>query len=298
MILETITLEHRSSIERIRGRCGHEASSHAFLSLFLWQKELGLQLYLKEDMFAVRCGKRGENCWFFPCGEQDAIVDFLKEQLAAARGPLRLCYMRNEDVQLLSRAFPCRFSVCAAPEDDEYLYDRAEQIRLQGKPFRHHRNSLNRLAQKYAVETRQITSDDLDAAACVLLNAPENGGESAGTLCARSAEQMLLQNWDTLGVSGVIAYADGHPAAIAAGGMISDRVYDICLCRQAISDPDIAVYVRHQLFSQLPETVWRINAEEDLGIDGLRKLKQGMRPVELLNMFEGVSLCEGTVQSI
>ena len=30
-------------------------------------------------MFAVRCGKRGENCWFFPCGEQDAIVDFLKD---------------------------------------------------------------------------------------------------------------------------------------------------------------------------------------------------------------------------
>ena len=69
---------------------------------------------------------------------------------------------------------------------------------------------------------------------------------------------------------------------------------DLTIC----GDPDIAVYARHQLFKELPETVEQINAEEDLGLEGLRKLKQGMRPVELLNMFEGVSLCEGTVQSI
>lgn len=298
MILETITLEHRESIERIRGRCGHEASSHAFLSLFLWRQELGLQLYLTEGMFAVKCGRRGKNCWFFPCGEQDAIVDFLRGQLAAAKEPLRLCYMRREDVQLLDRAFPGRFRICAAPDDDEYLYDRAEQIRVQGKAFLHHRNSLNRLKRKYVIETRAVSAENLDAAADVLKHAREIRGECADGLSTVSTEQMILDHWNELDMNGMIVYADGKPAAIVAGYLLSDRVYDISVCRKAINDPDLAVYARYQLFKELPETVEQINAEEDLGLEGLRKLKQGMRPVELLNMFEGVSLCEGTVQSI
>ena len=79
------------------------------------------------------------------------------------------------------------------------------------------------------------------------------------------------------------------PAAIAVGYFISDRMYDISVCRQSLNDPDVAVYARHQLFSRLPRTIRLINAEEDLGLEGLRVLKQGMRPVSLLTMFEGVS---------
>ena len=79
------------------------------------------------------------------------------------------------------------------------------------------------------------------------------------------------------------------PAAIAAGYFISESMYDISVCRQALNDPDAAVYARHQLFSRLPKTIRLINAEEDLGLEGLRILKRGMRPVSLLTMFEGVS---------
>ena len=289
MILQTITLQHHDPIEQIRRRYGHEASSHAFLSLFLWQEEMGLELYLMSDMFAVKCKRRGENSWFFPCGREEAVIDFLRQQMAASTDPLRLCYMRQEDVELLSRVFPDRFTVNAVPEDDEYLYDREEQILLQGKDFRHQRNSLNRLKRKYELKVCEISAENLDAVAFVLERAREKRSETAGTLCSLSTDRTVLENWDKLGMNGVIVYADGKPAAITAGYLISDQMYDISLCRQAFSDPDIAVYVRHQLFMGIPQTVRLINAEEDLGQEGLRSLKQGMRPVGLLRMFEGVS---------
>ena len=117
----------------------------------------------------------------------------------------------------------------------------------------------------------------------------KNGMENVGTLSTRSTEKIILEQWDALNMNGVIVYADGMPAAIAAGYFISDSMYDISLCRQAIHDPDIAVYARHQLFARLPQTIRLINAEEDLGLEGLRILKQGMRPVSLLTMFEGVN---------
>lgn len=289
MILQTITLQHHELIEQMCRHYGHESSSHAFLSLFLWQEEMGLELYLMPDMFAVKCKRRGENNWFFPCGREEAVIDFLRRQIASGTEPLRLCYMRQEDVELISRVFPNRFTVNAVPEDDEYLYDREEQLLLQGKDFRHHRNSLNRLKRKYELKTCDISAENLDAVALVLEYARGKRAETAGPLCTLSAERMLLKNWEKLNMNGVIVYANGKPAAIAAGYLISDQMYDISLCHQAFSDPDIAVYVRYQLFRTIPKTVRLINAEEDLGLEGLRNLKQGMRPVGRLKMFEGVS---------
>ena len=289
MILEPITLRHYDAVEQIRKRYGHQTSSHAFLSLFLWKEEMSLQMCLTPNIFAVKCNRRGENCWFFPCGEPEAIKKFLHQQLDTVKAPLRLCYMRTEDAEMLNREFPNRFSLVAAPDDDEYLYDREQQLLLQGKEFRHHRNSLNRLLKKYQIDTIELTSENLEQAKAVLDRARENGTKNIETLSTRSTERIILEHWDALNMNGVIVYADGMPAAIAAGYFISDSMYDISVCRQAINDPDTAVYARHQLFSRLPKTIRLINAEEDLGLEGLRVLKQGMRPVSLLTMFEGVS---------
>ena len=289
MMLETITLQLYDDVEQIRRRYGHDTSSHAFLSLFLWQEALGLQLYVTTDMFAVKCNQRGENCWFFPCGDTEKIKDFLHHQLEASTAPLRLCYMREEDAELLNREFCGRFSLTFAPNDDEYLYDREQQLLLQGKEFRHHRNSLNRLNKKYDIITTEIASENLEQAEVVLNQSRGNGAEAGDQISTLSKDRMILEHWDQLNMNGVIVYADGKPAAIAAGYLISDSVYDISVCQQSLCDPDIAVYARHQLFSRLPETIRLINAEEDLGLEGLRSLKQGMRPVGLLKMFEGVS---------
>jgi hypothetical protein len=192
-------------------------------------------------MFAVKCNRRGENCWFFPCGEPEEIKNFLHQQLDTVKAPLRLCYMRTEDAQMLNREFPNLFSLVATPDDDEYLYDREQQLLLQGKEFRHHRNSLNRLMKKYQIETIEITSENLEQAKVVLDRARENGMENVGTLSTRSTEKIILEHWDALNMNGVIVYADGMPAAIAAGYFISDSMYDISVCRQQCSKEAIDV---------------------------------------------------------
>lgn len=288
MILEPIAPHHRTAIEQLRKAYGHETASHAFLSLFLWQEEMGLQLHLEPELFTVKCC-RSENCWFFPCGSRAAIAAFVQHQLDTAQAPLRFCYLRREDTQLLEALFPGRFAFTEVPEDGEYLYDRQAQTLLQGKDFRHHRNSLNRLQQTFRLEVRELAPENLADAARVIDLASREQAIAANGFSADSAEQALLDNWSWLGIGGILVYADGQPAAVAAGYPLSQRTYDISLCCQCRSDPAFAVYARHQLFSRLPEHITVINAEEDLGLEGLRSLKQGMRPTELLTMFEGVS---------
>jgi len=71
----------RERITQIRTACGHESASHSFQSVFLWQKDLGLSVCLREKMYAVRSTYWGDHTWFFPCGEEKAVLAFLDELL-------------------------------------------------------------------------------------------------------------------------------------------------------------------------------------------------------------------------
>ena len=54
-----LTLSMKDTIEGIRYENGHITASHAFASLFMWQKEMGLSVYLEENLFAVKCRMQG-----------------------------------------------------------------------------------------------------------------------------------------------------------------------------------------------------------------------------------------------
>ena len=88
-----VQLEDRSAVEAIRARAGHQISAHAFTSLFLWQKVMGLSICLREDAFFVRFEQRGENAWFYPCGSEEEQVRFLQWGLKTP--DFSLHYMRQ-----------------------------------------------------------------------------------------------------------------------------------------------------------------------------------------------------------
>ena len=83
-LCRSVELSDQSNIERIRARFGHNLSAHAFPSLYLWQKEMGLSLYMEDDFFAVKIDSRGSNSWFFPCGDEEKINRFIRGGVGTA----------------------------------------------------------------------------------------------------------------------------------------------------------------------------------------------------------------------
>ena len=48
-----VELKHKQSVDAIRQKYGHNLSSHAFPSLYLWRDEMQLSLCLRENFFLV-----------------------------------------------------------------------------------------------------------------------------------------------------------------------------------------------------------------------------------------------------
>lgn len=289
MTLHSLDFSLQPDIQRLYRQYGHGNSTLHFSSLYVWRHEMELSVWLEPELFAVKAAWRGEDSWFFPCGDTKAKIRFLRS-VTAYPSP-RLCYACPEDVDFCTQHVPGLYQFSHTPEDDEYLYDRARQVALTGKNFRHQRNALNRLSSSHMLSVRMLCRDTWNDAFHVLKNwSGIRHTVSAGGLIGYHALEELLRSYDRLAVTGIVVYEKDVPCALAAGYILTPDCFDLSACIQCAGNPDFAVFARHSLLQVLPCTIRTVNAEEDLGIIGLRTLKQGMSPCRIIPTYEGKML--------
>ncbi len=278
-------LTMKRQVDKIRKEYGHKAASHAFASLYIWKKEMGLQIHMDEQAFTVKFGLRGEHAWFFPCGETKAVKRLVKEVLAEDEEAV-FYYMREQDRDLLEQDFPGQFSIRECENDTEYLYDRRQQQELKGKKFSGQRNHINRIKIDYRLDAKKLDAYVLRDVLEVNRFWERRSKEEAG-LKDEQAGHLLLTNSGQLDVTGVLVRVDDEPFAIAAGYPLSEDTFDLALVKQVKCLTGLSVYTRNQLIQLLPQQYRWLNAEEDLGVEGLRTMKRQMRPADYVKMYQG-----------
>lgn len=281
VITEEITLSHRGPIERLRAACGHTLSSHAFNSLFLWKTHMVLSLYLTENLFTVRYEKRGDNTWFFPCGEREAARAFIEEHMGEA--DFALCYLRPEDAAWLADCFPDKWKLYRTPEDDEYLYDAQKHIELKGRAYQRFRTQINKVDREDAPRCEWVCHHNEEDAIEVIRAWHRRHKAENGQFMGDEIDETAIAMWRRLGIQARILYLREKPAAVTAGFYLDDTTFDIAVEKTAVPLQGAAYYARRDLLSSVP-CEW-INHEEDMGIPGLRKMKEGMQPVRKNEMW-------------
>ena len=283
--LQEIELSMQTQVEKIRNTYGHRASSHGFASLYMWKEDMGLRIYMEEQMFILKFGLQGEHAWFYPCGEPGAVKELIAEILREDKEAV-FYYMREQDAAFLEREFPGRFLIRECENDSEYLYDRWQQQTLTGKKFSSQRNQINRIKADYELCVEELDEHNLQEALKVNQCWERHSLQEAG-LTDEKAGEVLLKNREALGVLGILVRVDGRPYAVVAGYPLCEDTFDLVLAKQVECLTGLSVYTRNQLIWRLPKQYQWINAEEDLGIEGLRAMKKQMRPVGFLKMYQG-----------
>ena len=288
MDFKKIELSDRNTIERIRKEYKHFLSSHAFCSLYLWQEALQLFVACDDDFFAVRCGFKGENCFFFPCGNEKKKEEFILEHLREK--DFKLCYMNAADVDFLFRYFHDCFDITYDRNSCEYIYDKTELLSLSGSKFAKIRLKLHRIEREHSLRTEALTRENSGRAKEIIEAWAENHkGHNTHPFDDTGVAMQAIDRADMLGLEGVITYVDGHPCAVMAGCGISDTVFDLCVSKQKSMIPGLDYYAKIKLYNIIPSRYTTINAEEDVGIEGLRIHKKDMRPIKLTDIWEGTT---------
>ena len=245
---------------------------------------MGLTLALSEDFFVVRSTWRGRNAYFFPCGDAERTKDFLQSHVGEE--DFRLCYMRKCDVDFLQEQCPGRFEVSYDRGACEYLYSRAEQVAMQGSAFIKLRTKLRHLERTYQLESFPLTAENAGVARDVALRWTDMQGVLP-PFNDFSVSLQALSLLDTFSLSGILVYMDGEPVSFALGCTIAPTIYDLCLMKQCTAVRGLSSYMLRQLCREISEEYAVVNMEEDLGIEGLQTHKKELRPIGLVDIWEG-----------
>lgn len=283
-----ITADSRDRIESLRKECGNELSSHAFASLYLWRKEMGLSLALHDDVFSVKCLWKGENAWFFPCGTESGKRRFITRHLPEP--DFKLCYMTKSDGLFLTEHFPDQFFYVRDDASDEYIYDREGHLALIGGDYANVRTQLHRAQRDYDLRVEPLTEENLDDALDVIREWANTPHPLARGLNDDEVDEKAIQESALLHLFGVLIYQGDTAMAVCAGFPLTGDTFDICVskCRQNL--PGLSYFAKHALLLALEPRYRYFNLEEDLGIPGLRQMKQILHPVRKNEIWEAVLL--------
>lgn len=289
----TITFEHQSDIERLRKQNGHELSSHAFASLYLWQEQMGLSLYLREDFFTVKSSFFGKNTWFFPCGAEKEMAQFIEKQ--AADPSFSMVYLRECDVEFLQRHFPDQWNFIRSEESDEYICDIAEFTALRGGKFSEIRRNLRKIDAIYTASFQPVNQDVLDDALTVVSAWARNKRNvelshmTEQDMTDDDVPENALHHMDRLEVSGSILYLDQTPVAVFAGFPLTDDTLDVLIGKCVQDAPrGTAYYALRGYLQSVQDRFTYCNHEEDLGIPGIRRMKNSLSPIRKNILWKAV----------
>lgn len=289
MRTKTINLSMHEDIENIRIRNGGIASPFSFVSLYAWRDIIGAEIFLEDNIYSLKFEDGNDNSWIFPCGGKSEKKAFLDECLK--NGNVNLYYVRSEDKEFLKENYPGRFEIERRDDFDEYIYNTSEQIELKGNRFHRFRNRINNLLNENSLSTKLLDDSNIDDATKVIKQWALDKYE-VGNLNTRGDEidEDVLRKWKELSLSGVVIYSGERAIAVAAGYYLSEDMYDVLLCKASERLKGIHLYCRRELIRTLSDKCTKVDLEDDMGLNGLRTMKEEMHPVKKIEMWKATSV--------
>jgi hypothetical protein len=283
-----LDLNKKETYNQYLQNCGERGCEYSFTNLFLWGRQKAafvdgfLTLFSQFDRRSV---------YPFPVGQGDIkpVLDAIIADSQQRGIPCRLTLLNQADMELLEAYYPGKFRFRCDRNDFDYVYNIDDLADLRGKKFQQKRNHLNRFEQNYPDwRVAHIDSETRKDAAEVVekwFRAKRESEPEMDLVLEQVALRRAFENFDALGLEGLVLYAGGEPVAVTMGSRLSDDTFDVHFekARDEIQGAYGAInraFARH-LREKYPELRY-LNREDDLGLPGLRKAKQSYNPAFLV----------------
>lgn len=231
-----------------------------------------------------RNGEVRLNLYLPPFPFDAAALGRARERMREFNGgrPGRIVFLQDTDAERVARE---GFEVTLKHE--EYIFDRASVMALEGSRFRTLRSQMARAERSGYLGTRRFSPSDQAACRALVETWKErlvaNGMKATPyrhtIACLKKADHMppALQ-------AGMVVEIDGVVRGFAFSGRLAGNVGANYLC---VADTDIQglpYLLRYRIMSEFDDLEY-FNDCTDSGRQGLRDLKQRFRPVEMLRIY-------------
>lgn len=283
MDFRLISVEDKELFDKKAAESGYGGTETNFTDMFCWGRHSGFYV-AKKDGFLYLRGK-GKNGYFYfpPLGNGDFkkalenIIDDAEQDNTAFRiiSITETVKKRMEDTGL-------EFSFTENRDAADYIYRREMLAALSGKKYHSKKNFVNRFKKLFPEYTVEILNFE-NREECLKLNEQwcrENELGLKNSCGDRCALKTAFENYDRLGLFGILLRVDRKVAAFTAGSPMGKNIFVTHFEKALEEYPGAYQTVNRELALRLTDYEF-INREEDMGKEGLRKAKLSYHP-ELL----------------
>ncbi len=192
---------------------------------------------------------------------------------------------------ILETYFPERYEFTPRRDLAEYIYETGRIAALSGHHLAKRRAEVRKLRNFYGsrLQTVPVTRADFDdIRLCEQQWLAAHMDVSDFDDLSRESRTVgfHLENWDALGMSGVIARIDGVPVGFSYGAPVNSLYYDALIEKADHRIPGLYRLLFQEEARLSAAGFQYINREEDLGIPGLRQVKLLYKPEILLEKYD------------
>ena len=280
MLFRPLELSDRAWIEKCRNADVQPFSALTFPSLLTWAETYGMTIGGDEDFYVIR--SQHDKAYYMPCGREDKCAAFMEETARTER-PARFVYATEAQAEALEKR---GWKHLYRADLSEYILSTPALALSPGFPVTHSFRYKCRHFSKISPYTvREISFEDEPrlrkiAADAALPSAPVGPGDEL-------VLSFELSHLRELGFRGVLVETEEGPAAFFLGYERDQKIFTLTMFRrEELISPDVTAVCIHEFAKVLLPQYPLIDIEEDLGLDGLRREKTLLSPVDLLKVYE------------
>lgn len=278
-----LNLSDREFVHKAFWTADGHGSEYSFANQFFWGDQRLCDAY-EVPLILSRFGSW--QAYLYP---RDAKYIEILRQDARERGiPLRFWGMTKQETEQL----PASFTVKAARNSFDYVYEIDRLCELSGKKLQSKRNHCNRFEQSFPdYKIIELTPEYLPACRAFterwyqehahLHDDSEYEGE-------RRAIAKAFEHFEALHMEGIAIETTDGLVAFSMGNRIREDMFDVnyekALAEVNGAYPTVNREFAKHIRAKYPEIRF-LNREDDMGIEGLRRAKESYHPDILLEKF-------------
>ncbi len=294
---QSVTLQDKASIDRFLYPYGENSCQHSFTQMFALSEKYGDQFCICDDMIYFLRSMLGDETYrvyLSPMGSGDLKQAYLNVLEDAHRHGRKVKFMTltESKAEFVRTAFPNLFEITEEPDYFEYVYDNRVISEYAGSQMHSNRRHARNVWKTYGgrMSVHRITPEDLPEIDRLDREWIEENREDHDEFALRRERremQIHLQNYDALGMDGVVVRIDGEIQGFVYGAPLSHECYDFIVEKANRSVRNLGRVLNQELARLTPDFPLS-NWEETVGVEGLRHFKELYHPVQIIKKYKVV----------
>ncbi len=298
MDFRPVSLSDMGRMYEYTSNFGEGSCQHSPVAMYSLYEKYGDRACVEDDMLYVfRSGLGDEDyrVYMAPLGPGDLkkAYERILEDAHSYGKKASFITLTRKHAGFLETHFPGRFDLKEDRDLSEYVYSVETMRDFPGKIHARRRTEIRSFWRSFGERTRisPMTEDDApeveDYAVKWLRDNGETHDEDAlnrEMTCIRKQ----LASFTELGLSGTVIRVDGDVRAFCYGIPLNREYYDVLIEKGDRAFPGIYRVLRQESTKLNLSGFSHINFEEDVGVLGLRKLKESYGPEFMIVKYRGL----------